>query len=275
MALIVVLWLLVLLTVIASSHAQNIRVETRLATQQVDAARARALAEAGIYHAILELFVTDEAKRWPLNGTPVIIDLGGSSLTIAIRDASGLVNLNTAQPALLGKLLAAAGVDDDRRVDLVDAVLDWRDRDTSRQLHGAEADDYRREGLAWSPRNGPFSSVEEFRYVLGMTSGVFARLAPYLTTYSGHQGVNPEFAPPWLAAVLSDAEERPSTELPPALGRIAGSRTPVYHISVKARSPGGSIASMEVAAELKANGDPPYRILAWREPGWPAPADPE
>jgi general secretion pathway protein K len=267
MALIVVLWLLVLLTVIASSHAQNIRVETRLATQQVDAARARALAEAGIYHAILELFVTDEAKRWPLNGTPVIIDLGGSRLTI--------VNLNAAQPALLRKLFAAVGVDDDRRVDLVDAVLDWRDRDTSRQLHGAEADDYRREGLAWSPRNGPFSSVEEFRYVLGMTSEVFARLAPYVTTYSGHQGVNPEFAPPWLAEVLSDAVERPSTALPPVLGRIAGSRTPVYHISVKARSPGGSIASMEVAAEIKANDDPPYRILAWREPGWPAPVDSE
>ena len=59
-ALVVVLWLLVLMTVIAASHARIIRTETRLASNQVENSKARSLAEAGVHHAILELLVRDE-----------------------------------------------------------------------------------------------------------------------------------------------------------------------------------------------------------------------
>ena len=48
MALIVVLWLVVLLSIMAAGHSRNVRTDTTLAARQVQSAKARALAEAGI-----------------------------------------------------------------------------------------------------------------------------------------------------------------------------------------------------------------------------------
>jgi general secretion pathway protein K len=47
MALIVVLWLVVLLSIMAAGHSRNVHTDSTLAARQVQAAKARALAEAG------------------------------------------------------------------------------------------------------------------------------------------------------------------------------------------------------------------------------------
>ena len=169
-ALVVVLWLLVLLTVIAASHARVIRTETRLASNQVEASKARSLAEAGANHAIIELLVRDEAQRWSVNGSVNHIRYEDGDVAIAIRDARGLIDINKAQAALLDTVLTGVGLDQTQRQALVDAILDWRDKDSLKRIKGAEDDDYRRAGLKWAARDGDFSSVEEFRYVLGMTN---------------------------------------------------------------------------------------------------------
>ena len=191
-ALVVVLWLVVLITVIGSSHARNMRIETSLAFNHVGTARARALAEAGINRAIMELFVDNTATPWPPDGTTRQIQLDSGSVNIAIRDASGLLDLNKADQAQLEAVLGAAGADDALRQELADAILDWRDKDTLRRLHGAEDTDYRHAGLDWGSRDGPFASVDELRYVLGMTHELFERLAPYLTVHSSSKRCQPE-----------------------------------------------------------------------------------
>jgi general secretion pathway protein K len=54
-ALIIVLWVVFLLAVIAGSYAFEMRSESQLARNVVDSVRVRALAEAGVYRAILGL----------------------------------------------------------------------------------------------------------------------------------------------------------------------------------------------------------------------------
>ena len=110
LALVMVLWLLILLTVIAASHARVVRTETRLASNYVEAGKARSLAEAGAHHAIIELLVRDQDQRWPVDGSVNRIRLDDGVVAIAIRDARGLVDINTARPALLDKLLAGLGL---------------------------------------------------------------------------------------------------------------------------------------------------------------------
>jgi general secretion pathway protein K len=256
-----VLWLLVLLTVVAASHARIVRTETRLASNHVEAGKARSLAEAGAYHAVMELMVIDEAQLWPVDGSVMHVWQPNGRLAIAIRDARGLIDINTAQPALLETLLAGLGVADDRRRSLVDATLDWRDGDHLRRLHGAEDDDYVRAGLRWTVGDGAFSSIEEFRYIQGMTNSLFERLAPYLTVYSGHNGVRPEFAPPWLAGLLQDTKQ--ATARRPGAGRRGGN---VFHVTVQATSHGGSTASLDMVVSITPTGEEPYRILSWRVP---------
>jgi len=257
----VVLWLLVLLTVIAASHARVVRTETRLASNHVEAGKARSLAEAGAHHAILELLVRDAAQRWPVNGSVRQVRYTDGLVAIAIRDTSGLIDINTAQPVLLETVLAALDVEPDRRRALVDATLDWRDKDHLRRLNGAEDDDYRRAGLRWAARDGAFSTVEELRYVLGMTNPLFERLAPYLTVHSGHAGVRLEYAPPWLAGVLTESQHAlPSS----ASGGRAGSS--VFHVTVRATSNAGTTASIDMVVRIAPADDQPYKILSWRAP---------
>jgi general secretion pathway protein K len=267
---VVVLWLVVLITVIGSSHARNSRIETSLAFNHVGTAKARALAEAGINRAIMELFLSDTDPRWPFNGTAQQLRFDTGSVNVAIRDASGLLDLNKAETAQLETVFTAAGVEEAARLELVDAILDWRDKDQLRRLHGAEDNDYRHAGLDWGARDGLFASVDELRYVLGMTKELFERLAPYLTVHSGRRDVNLEYAPPWLYAALTSGEADASEdqldrlEESPA-GAITQAAGP-FHITAWATSHNGSRASVEAVLRIAPTGEEPYTILSWHEP---------
>ena len=260
--LVVVLWLVVLITVIGSSHARNMRIETTLAFNHVGTAKARALAEAGINRAIMELFVSNTDTRWPLNGTARQIQLDSGRVNIAIRDASGLLDLNTGDPAQLEAVLEAAGTEEATRLRLVDAILDWRDKDSLRRLHGAEDNDYRHAGLDWGARDGLFASVDELRYVLDMTHELFERLAPYLTVHSGQSAVNLKYAPPWLFSALTSRELEGTESL---AGRDTQPAGP-FHITAWATSHSGARASVEAVLSIARTGEQPYTILSWHEP---------
>ena len=261
-ALVVVMWLVVLLTVIGSSHARNMRIETSLAFNHVGTARARALAEAGINRAIMELFVSDTATRWQFNGTAYQLQLDGGRVNIAIRDASGLLDLNKANAAQLEAVFDAAGAEEADSQRLADAILDWRDKDQLRRLHGAEDSDYRHAGLDWGSRDGPFASVDELRYVLGMTHELFERLAPYLTVHSSQNDVDLKYAPAWLFTVLTNREQE-ATETP-----LVDDTQPAgpFHITAWATSNRGARASVEAVLSIARTGEEPYTILSWHEP---------
>ena len=259
-ALVVVLWLLVLLTVIAASHSLAVRTETRLASNQVEASKTRGLAEAGAYHAIMELLVRDEALRWPVNGSVNHIRFEDGEVAISIRDARGLIDINKIQGAVLDTVLAGAGLEQTQRQALVDATLDWRDTDSLKRINGAEDDDYRRAGLKWAARDGVFSSVEEFRYVLGMTNPLYERLAPYLTVHSGQANIKLDAAPPWLVNVLTAEQDQPTT------GNTTARGGSTFHITVWATSNGGSSASIDTVVRITATGNQAYTILSWRAP---------
>ena len=261
-ALVVVLWLVVLMTVIGSSHARNARIETSLAFNHIGTAKARALAEAGINRAIMELFVSNTATRWPLDGTARQIQLDSGSVNIAIRDASGLLDLNSADPIQLEAVLEAVATEEAVRQRLVDAILDWRDKDQLRRLHGAEDSDYRHAGLDWGSRDGLFASIDELRYVLGMTHELFEQLAPYLTVHSGRDDVNLKYAPPWLYSVLTSREREPAESLAGEDTQPAGP----FHITAWATGNSGSRASVEVVLRIARTGEEPYTILSWHEP---------
>jgi len=269
-ALVVVLWLVVLITVIGSSHARNMRIETSLAFNHVGTARARALAEGGINRAIMELFVDNTATPWPPDGTTRQLQLDSGRVNIAIRDASGLLDLNKADQAQLEAVLGAAGADDALRQELADAILDWRDKDTLRRLHGAEDTDYRHADLDWGSRDGPFASVDELRYVLGMTHELFERLAPYLTVHSARSDVNLKYAPAWLFSVLTSREREDTEDLTDEADEsLAGEDTQSagpFHITAWATSNRGARASLEAVLSIARSGEEPYTILSWREP---------
>ena len=195
-ALILVLWLTILLTVIGGSFAYGMRNEALAARNTLSLAQARALADGAIFRTIFELMRPRTiADVWSADGIVHEWDENGSRVAVNALDESGKIDLNTAPDTLLKGLLQTAGEQDaDAAAKWVDVIGDWKDADDLRRPNGAEAPDYQSAGLSYKPANAPFEAVAELQRVLGMTPAVYGRIADSLTVYSRMTGINPAFA---------------------------------------------------------------------------------
>ncbi|MHC4408315.1 MAG: type II secretion system minor pseudopilin [Planctomycetota bacterium] len=265
MALIVVLWLVVLLSIMATGHSRNVRTDTTLASRQVQSAQARALAEAGINHVILEMLAANSDRKLRTDGSLFNVRIGEDDVTIAIRDATGFVDLNGADAELLDAALKASGANETARRDLVAAILDWRDKDDLSHLNGVEDDDYVAAGVAWTSRDGAFEAIDELKYLPGMSQAHYDRLAPLVTVHSGGGGLNVEYAPPALIAALT-GEEVPTAELEDDDGNASGPRNGTFHIYASASGTGATVAAIEAVVRISRASKTPFTIVDWREP---------
>jgi general secretion pathway protein K len=264
MALVIVLWLVVLLSVMAAGHARGTRAETMLAARQAGFAKARALAAAGINHVIIEMLSANAPIRRPADGTVFTIAIAGNAVTLAIRNATGLVDLNAAGAGLLDDTLRFCGAGDEVRAGLVDAILDWRDGDHAVHLNGVEDRDYLAAGLPWTARDGRFESIDELRYVLGMQQDLFECLESVVTLYSGRGRIELPYAPTMLASAINEGERLPAAPLDTRAR--PGVRTGTYHIYSTAIGQSGAVAAIEAVVRLTGSAADPYTVLEWREP---------
>jgi len=269
LALIIVLWLIVLLGVMATGHTRNAHTDTMLASRQVDYARARALAEAGINHTILELLADTGEHQPRVDGSISTLAILGSEVVVAVRDATGLVDLNAAGADLLDTTLRACHAEQSQASELVDAILDWRDADNLAHLNGVEDADYRAAGRAWTSRDAAFESVDELKYLLGMRQDLFDCLAPIVTVHSGRPGIKLEYAPPQLLAALNDGASEITTGAGNAPLPGSGPRNGTYHIYASATGGAGAVAAIEAVVNISAATQRPFAILDWREPPRP------
>lgn len=71
-------------------------------------------------------------------------------------------------------------------LNLLQAILDWRDKDNLVRNHGAEDDDYQQLDYNYGAKDGLFNSLDELQLVMGMTTETYNKLKPALTIHS-HQ----------------------------------------------------------------------------------------
>ena len=277
-ALIIVLWMLVLLSIIAATLSVNARTETRLAYNATATAEARALARAGIEYARWLLSIRELRKHWPSDGSERPWQFADATILIRVQDQAGLIDLNHAPAELLHGLLATTDRPKSERMALVAAIQDWRDPDHHARPRGAEAHRYRAAGKTFMPRNAGFESVAELALVLGMTTELYAQVAPALTVHSGRAGVDPRRAPlavlyampGWSRTAAEDyaASRRwndAETTVPAPLLRYS-QRSPdrVFGISAELK-PEQSAARGRVAAIIRVRSKHPGEVLDWRE----------
>jgi general secretion pathway protein K len=103
--LVLVLWILTLATVVAARYSATTRTETLGVTHLVSAARARALAEAGLWYGFARLTFPHPAGRWLADGRVYAFRLADHEIKISMQDQSGLIDLNRAPSQLLDALL--------------------------------------------------------------------------------------------------------------------------------------------------------------------------
>jgi len=208
-ALVIVLWMLTLLTIIALSYSAITRVETKLTAHLVQTAKANALAEAGIWRAVTELLKPVVEQNWQANGSMHRVNFAGGEIDIRIQDETGKIDLNSARTELLHNLILSLDItiDDGERLQLLQAILDWRDKDDLVRQFGAEDDEYSAAGFDYGAKDGPFNTLSELQLVTGMTPEIFKKMEPALTIHSHQPGINPELAPREVLLALPAVSE--------------------------------------------------------------------
>ncbi len=109
---------------------------------------------------------------------PEVVELrlreGGPMVRISLLDASGGVNVNTADEERLRRYFIAVGIDALEAAALADQILDWRDEDDFVRPLGMEAPGHSQRGVAC--RNGRVRALEELLLLPAVTPALFERV---------------------------------------------------------------------------------------------------
>ncbi len=281
-ALVLVLWIVVLLTIMASSFSLSIRRNTELVRNAKDQAQALALAEGGLHYAMMMLSLSDPMQRWRADGAIYEMYLAGARIRVQLYDDSGKFDINHTEEDQWHLLLERVGLETEEAVGVTDAILDWVDSDSFRRLNGAEEEEYEEEGLDYGPRNGPFRSIEELQLVLGVSAKLYAVLEPLITVNSKQPAPDPSKAskeallslPGVDEAIIEEylaarAESALNKTLPPPVPAIlaqnSGGNSSIYSVRVEARLADGYTSGlMATLTQEQTDSEVPFGIIDWQ-----------
>jgi len=281
-ALIIVLWLTVLLTVVGGAFAFSMRNEALASRNAVALAQSRAIADGAVERTAFELMRPRTPESWKPNGVEHRWQDGDVAIVVSARDEAAKIDLNGApEPLLKGVFVNLAGMTDAEATAIVEAIVDWRDPDELRRPNGAEAPEYRAANSNYTPSNRPFETVGELSRVLGVTPALYARVAGVLTVHSRQPGVNAQTAerdtllalPGATTEMVDEYVQRrdealaaglPVAPFPPAQGFAAGAGA-VWRIRAQATTPDGVTFAREAVVRATADPRRPFFALLWSE----------
>ena len=220
-ALLLTLLVLTILVALILEFDAEARREYRDAAAFRDNFKATVLARASVQAArgiLQQDFVKDKktgqsfdalTDLWALPITDYAI--GDGLLTAQIEDERGKLNLNDL--AAVGEPIAKkAKVQRVKRLfellqinpELVDAIVDWVDRDETPESGGAESPYYQTLRPSYQAANAPLQTLLELRLIKGMTPEIIAKLSKLVTVYpqEGQGKVNLNTAHPFVLQAL-------------------------------------------------------------------------
>lgn len=196
------IWVLALLSVIVGEFCYAMRAQVNITRNFKEKTEAYYVAKAGIMQAIYELIrietnpfqspvaeetepLDEEKIDWRINVKIPDISFGAGAFSVIIENEAGKININRADQNLLRMMLNNFDLEDIDKDIIVDSIMDWRDKDDLKRLHGAEDDYYQSLPEPYRARNDDFESVEELLLVRGVTPEIFhGGLKDMVTVYT-------------------------------------------------------------------------------------------
>ncbi|MBI9020787.1 MAG: general secretion pathway protein GspK [Verrucomicrobia bacterium] len=224
-ALIVVMWVLLIVSLIVSTFAFEMQLESRLISAQRKRFKADQLALAGVELAKAMLAFEED----PLEGDDVVYDdpylaqaakiadgipvsfsekLGDGTVTVRIDYEKGRQNIHTIEVETWKDLFEQAGIPLVDWDPLIDCLKDWEDENDLHWANGAESDDWFYREKGYPCKNAPVDTVDELLLIKEWTQEVLygtppemleqadnpmTGIAQYLTTW-GDGKINPNSA---------------------------------------------------------------------------------
>lgn len=283
-ALLVVMLVMTLLAIVVTELAMSMRLEASMVRSYKDVTLAAHLAEAAVQQATREILgptsiqALDEdgtLSFYRIVGTSVLlakqsrlprqrVALGAGEFSYRISDEEARLNLNSAPPDRVDRLLTALGLDKQARDVINDSLQDWKDADDLSRINGAESEDfYLKLPVPYRARNGALQDTIELLQIRGITREIYRgeKGHPALADHVAVTGrntvnMNTASAPVLKALGLSDAE----------VTEITQTRTRTPYTSVPARFGGKGVgvgsATFRIEAEGLIAGEARARIVA-------------
>ncbi len=294
-ALIVVLLVMAIVGVVGAEFAYSMRLEASAVRAYRDGVIALHLAEAAIAQATRELVadatyvaMDDQGRLTFHTGTPPLplphlpreqVAFPGGRFSYRITDEEARLNVNTAPPEQMERLLLGLGLDKSVRDVIGDSLQDWRDANEEHRLNGAESDYYLALPVPYRSHNANLDSVAELLQVRGVTPEIYRGtagapgLVDLLAVHATGQ-VNINTASPAVLRALGLAEAQvveilqarhvtPYTAVPDRFsGRGLGFSTQTFRVEAEGIVD-GRVAARVTAVIRKRPGVPTSVAILW------------
>jgi len=168
MVLVAVLWTAILLLIIVGSVVQYSRLDMKVSVFSAQTVACKWVSRAGVE--TVAALLSDDSQisdtlddLWSNNDEDLVdMPLGRAAFTVRVIDEASKLNVNEATAS---QLLALPGMTEE----IVDSILDWRDKDIEVRENGAEIGYYRNLDYPYDCRNAPFKTIRELLLVKGVT----------------------------------------------------------------------------------------------------------
>ncbi|MCA1454592.1 general secretion pathway protein GspK [Bradyrhizobium sp. BRP22] len=271
-----VLWILAALASLAMVFAAYLSASTRAIAVNVTALQTEALVSASLELTAYQLALADESAKPPQGAFHFRMD--DASVQVAFISEAARIDLNLAPKEMLAGLFTALGAGKDAAIEYADRVVGWRTRPVPGSANEEEA---RYNSAGYSPRQAPFTHVNELALVVGVPAALVERALPFVTVFNGSPDVDPAIAArevieampdksankqaPFGGSSVSLNAARPAS--PPsdsAKNDASTAKSPCYRVETTIRFRNGRRTTSEVVIAM---GDKiePYRVLSWQD----------
>lgn len=231
-ALVVVLWIIVMLSLLIGGFAFTMHVETQVASFSRKELRAEMLARSGVELVRQQLHMRQPWEKgcealnqnWCNSELYTDHELGDGTFSVKVIDEESLLPINRLTDSRLRILLQLLEVDPTAVDTIADAIQDWIDGDPLTRLNGAESDYYLTLNPPYRSKNAPIYRTQELLMIRGITREIYEGtpekpgLKDLVSPYT--QQVNVNTASPLILQTILRLDE---TTLKPLLARRDGS----------------------------------------------------
>jgi len=273
---ILVLWGMVIAFALLAAAGFTARTEILIARNEIAAARVRQAAEGGTQLALARLLARRAAGKALFDGRRETWKDGSITVSIAIQDEAGKIDLNQAPRALLQGLFEGVGRPSEEALLLACRIVERRGGTPCITPIGAAAP---------AERAAIFAAPEEIAALPGIGDRLYAQVADCVTTATGATAIDPAVAPrtvllalPGATPTLVDAyladrrvrhefePESTGFEALPGYAYLMVSPVRDFTVSAIATAPEGARYRADLQLRLTGQADRPYELIAWRTP---------
>jgi general secretion pathway protein K len=284
-----VLWILAALSALAMIFSVYLSNSAQTMGINDTGLQAEALVSASLELTAYQLLLAGEKAR-PTPGS-FQFRLDNADVLVSFASEAARIDINFASKEMLANLFASLGADQRAAKEYADRIVGWRTRPVANTANDEEAL-YNAAGLPYSPRQSPFTHVNELSLVLGLPPVLVDRALPFVTVFSGSSDIDVLIAPPEVIAALPGMtpaalkeflNQRPAlsrdspaiaTALGPAQASATAPKSKSFRIQTTVKFDNGRRTSSEVVIALGDDEDKnktkdqdkaPYRVLSWQD----------